>query len=147
MKNSVVHDQMAVRFLPDGSIFVDDVTDGITFTKRIRSDDLIRALRDSVIRESYSVFSGLLPRSCIAYTHNLESGSRYVAMEFSDGKADVAYMNTEYPEFPLPIGIFRRVQKPTYEDTLKEQEDQIIAAKGTGSIKELLRSGDTWEVV
>jgi len=50
------------------------------------------------------------------------------------------------PGFPTPIGIFRQVQEPSYETSLREQVDGIIARKGRGDLDALLDTGDTWIV-
>jgi len=67
-----------------------------------------------------------------------------------DTKADLTLANIlvglDYPDFPVPIGVFRDVQKPTYEDLVSEQV-AAAQAKGKGDFQELLRSGETWEVV
>ena len=47
---------------------------------------------------------------------------------------------------PLPLGVLRAVDKPTYEDGMA---DQIAAARerqGDGDVAALLRAGDTWTV-
>ncbi|HEY0079138.1 MAG TPA: 2-oxoacid:ferredoxin oxidoreductase subunit beta [Pyrinomonadaceae bacterium] len=60
----------------------------------------------------------------------------------------VAFMlaRMEYPEFPQPLGIFRSIQRDTYEDLLVAQIDNVIAQKGRGSLEKLINSGDTWIV-
>jgi 2-oxoglutarate ferredoxin oxidoreductase subunit beta len=50
------------------------------------------------------------------------------------------------PRFPIPIGVIRAVEQPTYEAVLQEQIDDAIATRGPGDIKALLHSGDTWTV-
>ena len=50
------------------------------------------------------------------------------------------------PDFPLPVGVFRAVEKPTYEDMLQDQVDSAIADRGKGDLKKLLHSGDTWQI-
>ncbi|MCC6419266.1 MAG: 2-oxoacid:ferredoxin oxidoreductase subunit beta [Gemmataceae bacterium] len=52
----------------------------------------------------------------------------------------------DYPDFPVPVGVFRSVDAPTFEDLLQEQVDQA-RAKDPGDFEELLRSGETWEVL
>ncbi|MBI4583360.1 MAG: 2-oxoacid:ferredoxin oxidoreductase subunit beta [Planctomycetes bacterium] len=52
----------------------------------------------------------------------------------------------EEPEFPVPLGVFRSVAKPTYEGLLSEQIDSATKALGKGDLNALLSSGDTWEV-
>jgi 2-oxoglutarate ferredoxin oxidoreductase subunit beta len=50
------------------------------------------------------------------------------------------------PEFPVPIGVFRAVEKPTYEQLLEGQVERAVAARGPGDLRALLASGDTWTV-
>lgn len=51
----------------------------------------------------------------------------------------------ERPEFPIPLGIFRAIEKPSYEYLV---EDQIRKAQATkrGELRALLESGETWVV-
>ncbi len=69
---------------------------------------------------------------------------------------DESYETTAYayalatlkrPDFPLPVGVIREVQKPCYETMLQNQVDEAIEQRGAGSLEDLLHSGDTWEVV
>ena len=50
------------------------------------------------------------------------------------------------PDFPLPIGVFRSVEKPSYEAMLQDQVDSAREQRGEGDLKALLNSGDTWTV-
>ncbi|MBW2272322.1 MAG: 2-oxoacid:ferredoxin oxidoreductase subunit beta [Deltaproteobacteria bacterium] len=50
------------------------------------------------------------------------------------------------PDFPLPVGVFREVARPAYEDMLVQQVVDAIAHKGDGDLHDLLHSGDTWTV-
>ncbi|HEX8474196.1 MAG TPA: 2-oxoacid:ferredoxin oxidoreductase subunit beta [Pyrinomonadaceae bacterium] len=60
----------------------------------------------------------------------------------------VAFMlaRMEYPEFPQPIGIFRDVQRETYEDMMNAQIHAAISKQGLGNLEKLINSGDTWTV-
>ena len=44
----------------------------------------------------------------------------------------VAFMlaRMETPEFPQPVGIFRAIERPTYEEMLVDQIDAVIAKSG-----------------
>jgi 2-oxoglutarate ferredoxin oxidoreductase subunit beta len=57
-----------------------------------------------------------------------------------------ALASLQRPDFPLPIGVFRAVEKPTYEALLQAQVDDAVAARGPGDLGALLHSGDTWTV-
>jgi 2-oxoglutarate/2-oxoacid ferredoxin oxidoreductase subunit beta len=45
-----------------------------------------------------------------------------------------------------PIGVFRSVDRPTYDDQVRDQIDDARAAQGDGDLAELLASGDTWTI-
>ncbi len=52
----------------------------------------------------------------------------------------------QVPHFPEPLGIFRRVQRPTYEDLMTAQLQEARAAYGSGDMKGLLEGPDAWDV-
>jgi 2-oxoglutarate ferredoxin oxidoreductase subunit beta len=60
----------------------------------------------------------------------------------------LAYMlsRMEYPDYPVPIGVFRDVDKPTYEDLLENQIESAVAKMGPGSLEKLINSGETWVI-
>ncbi len=66
--------------------------------------------------------------------------------EFS-AEPSLAYILTRmrYPEFPEPIGVFRAIQKPTYEQGIMAQVEEAIQRKGQGDLTKLYHSDDTWE--
>ncbi|HWA64994.1 MAG TPA: 2-oxoacid:ferredoxin oxidoreductase subunit beta [Mycobacteriales bacterium] len=45
-----------------------------------------------------------------------------------------------------PLGIFRSVSRPAYDDTARAQVEEARAAKGDGDLAALLSSGDTWTI-
>ncbi len=51
-----------------------------------------------------------------------------------------------HPEFPEAMGVFRCVEKPTYEEILLDQIQEVQATKGEGKLEDLFRSDDTWVV-
>jgi 2-oxoglutarate ferredoxin oxidoreductase subunit beta len=52
----------------------------------------------------------------------------------------------DYPDFPVPVGVFRAVEKPTYDQTLEDQRTTALARYGEGDLETLFNSGDTWVV-
>jgi 2-oxoglutarate/2-oxoacid ferredoxin oxidoreductase subunit beta len=48
--------------------------------------------------------------------------------------------------FPEPVGVFRNVTKPTYEDQLDAQVQASLAKKGPGTIADLFAAEDIWTV-
>jgi 2-oxoglutarate ferredoxin oxidoreductase subunit beta len=51
-----------------------------------------------------------------------------------------------HPEFPEPIGVFRDVEAPVYDEQVNKQLAHVMEQKGPGNLEELFNSGDTWEV-
>jgi 2-oxoglutarate ferredoxin oxidoreductase subunit beta len=50
------------------------------------------------------------------------------------------------PLGPTPLGIFRSVEAPAYEDGVVQQIQEQIKAKGDGKLENLLYSKDSWKV-
>ncbi|MFF4934190.1 2-oxoacid:ferredoxin oxidoreductase subunit beta, partial [Streptomyces griseofuscus] len=46
-----------------------------------------------------------------------------------------------------PIGVFRSVERPVYDEQMTEQLDTAIEQQGKGDLGALLAGGDTWTVV
>ena len=54
-----------------------------------------------------------------------------------------------WSDFPVPVGVFRRVPRPTHDQLLVEQIEgakAARAAKGPVDLQKLLASGETWTV-
>jgi 2-oxoglutarate/2-oxoacid ferredoxin oxidoreductase subunit beta len=51
------------------------------------------------------------------------------------------------PTGPTPMGIFRQVEHPTYDEQMGRQLVTAQEKMGPGDLEKLLLSGDTWEVV
>ncbi len=51
-----------------------------------------------------------------------------------------------HPELPEPIGVFRDVKRPIYDDLAEKQLDDARAKHGPGDLQTLFDSGDTWMV-
>ena len=51
-----------------------------------------------------------------------------------------------YPDFPECLGVFRSVQRPTYEDVVNKQMEDVLATRGPGKLEDLFASDETWTV-
>ena len=65
-----------------------------------------------------------------------------------DSSPVLAYLvsGLEYPEFPVPVGVFRSILKPTYEVMMENQVKKSVEMYGKGDLTKLFNSGDTWTV-
>src|SRR5215468_9896613 len=82
---------------------------------------------------------------------NLGSGISVDDLLIHDERAEepsLAYLLSRmvHPRFPECVGIFRAVQRPTYDDLLNKQIEDVIRAKGRGKLEELYANDDTWVV-
>jgi 2-oxoglutarate ferredoxin oxidoreductase subunit beta len=50
------------------------------------------------------------------------------------------------PELPTPIGVFRAVDAPRYDEETLAQVERAVGEKGPGTLEDLLYSGETWQV-
>ena len=62
------------------------------------------------------------------------------------GALAYAMSRMTFPEFPVPIGIFRQVEKPTYGEGLSAQVQAARDKKGDGDLLDLYLSSDIWKV-
>ena len=80
----------------------------------------------------------------------LGNGIKEDDLVFHDEKAPdptlaFALSHLRQPEFPEPMGVFRAVEAPRFEDEVGKQI-QTAAAKGRGTLEKLFNDGDTWTV-
>jgi 2-oxoglutarate/2-oxoacid ferredoxin oxidoreductase subunit beta len=45
-----------------------------------------------------------------------------------------------------PVGVFRKVDRPVYDDLMAEQLETAVAKRGAGDLATLLHSGETWTI-
>jgi 2-oxoglutarate ferredoxin oxidoreductase subunit beta len=81
----------------------------------------------------------------------LGSGIAQDDLLIHDEKAEepsLAYLLSRmvYPRFPECIGVFRAVERPTFDGMLNQQNDDLIKTKGRGKLEDLFASDDTWVV-
>jgi 2-oxoglutarate ferredoxin oxidoreductase subunit beta len=82
---------------------------------------------------------------------NLGSGISEDDLLFHDETAEdpsLAFLlaQMQYPEFPIPMGILRRVTRPVYDEQVRNQVEEAKQRMGEGDLEALFHSGDTWEV-
>ena len=50
-----------------------------------------------------------------------------------------------FPDFPVPMGIFRQVEHPRFEESIETQIQNQIRNKGKGNLRKLIRGSQVWE--
>jgi 2-oxoglutarate ferredoxin oxidoreductase subunit beta len=51
-----------------------------------------------------------------------------------------------WPEYPVPVGVFRDIDRPTHDALLTEQVETARAKQGTGDLANALLAGEVWTV-
>ena len=91
--------------------------------------------------------TGLLSPEVVTLGENVREDD----LLFHDEKAEepsLAFMlaRMRRPEFPEPIGVFRCIERPTYNEAVEDQVTRATEKEGEGDVEALFRKGDTWEV-
>ena len=67
-----------------------------------------------------------------------------------DEQGSIAYLallaQLEAPEFPVPIGVFRRVERPVFDEDMRHQASEVLEKKGAGDLAQALAAGNTWTI-
>ncbi|MEU4542053.1 2-oxoacid:ferredoxin oxidoreductase subunit beta [Nonomuraea dietziae] len=78
-----------------------------------------------------------------------EAGDRVLVHDAHNPDPSVAFAlsRLDEPAFEhVPIGIFRQVERPSYDTLMAEQLEEAVAQKGPGDLSDLLMGGDTWRI-
>ena len=64
------------------------------------------------------------------------------------GSSAIAFMLAQLgePSFPVPLGVLRAVERPTYEQLLEEQIVEAKSKHGKTDLQKLLAGNETWMV-
>nr|WP_311733869.1 2-oxoacid:ferredoxin oxidoreductase subunit beta [Streptosporangium becharense] len=65
----------------------------------------------------------------------------------ADPSLAFALSRLDEPAFEhVPIGVFRSVDRPSYDELMARQLEEAVAGKGAGDLDDLLLAGDTWRI-
>lgn len=101
----MINDEIVIRIKEDESVRLEITEKGKTRTKLIEPKTLFRCIESSLSFKPTPVSSGLLPPNIISVTGD-DTGMRYAVVEYPYDTADITYMATKYPDFPLPRLVF-----------------------------------------
>lgn len=63
-----------------------------------------------------------------------------------DPSLHLSLINMQYPDYPVAMGVIRKVSAPVYDQEMKAQIDQVKKSRKITCMDELLQSGNTWLV-
>jgi 2-oxoglutarate ferredoxin oxidoreductase subunit beta len=139
-----------------GSVFVEVLQNCLIFNDGAFKDQTDRELRDdrqiSLEHGKPLIFGkekdkGIRLKGTALEVVNLKDVKPEELMVHDEAAAGQvpAYMLTRM-DHPVPIGVFRAVEKPAYDRMVQNQIAEARKARGKGDLHKLLRSGDIWEV-
>ncbi|MDX1657571.1 MAG: hypothetical protein R3343_02010, partial [Nitriliruptorales bacterium] len=79
-----------------------------------------------------------------------EAGDRVVIHDAHRSEPTTAFALSRLahnPTGPTPLGIFRQVARPVYDDMLNQQVEEAQEERGEGSLEDLLEQGNVWNVL
>jgi 2-oxoglutarate ferredoxin oxidoreductase subunit beta len=119
----------------------DDVVD-----KGVRDDRLLDLVPGEPMVYGAGRDKGIKVEGFETIVSGAEDASVWDAAAASSAPAFTMSMMDENPGHPNPIGVFRAVSAPTYEEVSASQVAEAIEADGAGTIRDLVYAGETWEV-
>jgi 2-oxoglutarate ferredoxin oxidoreductase subunit beta len=65
-----------------------------------------------------------------------------------DPSPHYAYLLTQmdFPQMPVPFGVLRAIERPTFDEMMESQIQEVVKTKGKGNLKDLIYGRDTWTV-
>lgn len=132
-------------------IFNDGTFDDIT-DKKVKADRLIvlehnKPMLFGINKDKGIKLDGLKPVVInLSEGHSIDEVLVHDELDENPIRATILANLEKQPGMPTPIGIFRQVFKPTYDEGVEEQIKQITAKKGEGDLDKVLFSGNTWIV-
>ena len=77
-----------------------------------------------------------------------EDGAQVVVHDEKAADSTLAFMlgNMRWPDYPEAIGVFRAIEKPTYDGMLVEQIQEAQGGKGPGKLRDLIHAGERWKI-
>jgi 2-oxoglutarate ferredoxin oxidoreductase subunit beta len=138
-----------------GSAFVEIYQNCVIF-----NDACFESFADKSVRDEKTI--DLRPGQPLVFGKALDKGLKIAGWEptvvpaaeaatwksdtHSAGPAFVMSQLDQMPDMPRPIGIFRDVQAPLFDTEVNKQVKKAVAARGAGTLEQLIYSGDMWTV-
>ena len=138
-----------IEILQNCIIFNDGVHDKI-YGKEVRDDTIISLEHNKPLKFGNELDKGIVIEGSVAKVVSLKDTpvEKLHIHDETVHSPDYAFLlsRMDIPEFPVPMGVFRAVERPVYEDLVTNQIQKSIDSKGNGSLEELIYTEDSWEI-
>lgn len=77
-----------------------------------------------------------------------EETANLVTHDMNDTQPNWAYLLSQmtFPDYPVPFGVFRDIQRPTYDEMMNDQMKLSIEKRGKGDLKKILYNEEVWVI-
>jgi 2-oxoglutarate/2-oxoacid ferredoxin oxidoreductase subunit beta len=151
LKRAAAHKGTAfVEVYQNCKIFNDGVFDYAT-DKSIKADNVLYLQHGRPLVFGKDQNKGIRLHGLNPEVVELENGVAKDDLLVHDEKAEepsLAYLLSRmvYPDFPECLGVFRCVERSSYESVLNKQIADVIEKRGPGKLEDLFASDETWTV-
>ncbi|MCZ7635283.1 MAG: 2-oxoacid:ferredoxin oxidoreductase subunit beta [Verrucomicrobia bacterium] len=140
-----------VEILQTCRVFNDDAFDAVS-DRATAAESRLLLEHGQPIRFGADGRKGLVVRQMEPVVVDVEAdGIREEELLVHNARSDSAALASllaelEPPKFPTALGVFRAIERPTYDHLLTEQIREAVQRRGAGDLQALLNSGTTWQV-
>ncbi len=140
-----------VEILQNCVIFNKDIFNEV-YDKDVRQDHMIHLEDGEPLVFGSEKKQGVFFDGVSMVTRALEEENSPAGLMVHDSRKHAPFYpnllaSMEFPQFPVPVGVFKRVERPTYESMLCKQIDVAKQKKGTPTLDSLFQAGETWNIV
>jgi 2-oxoglutarate ferredoxin oxidoreductase subunit beta len=115
-------------------------------TKEVRDEKTIDLVPGEPLIFGKEQNKGLHVECCEAKVVDTDEATTWQCDTKSPVPAFLMSQLDDEPDLPSAIGIFRRVERPVYDDQVQQQVDAVTERKGPGTLKDLIYTPDCWTV-
>jgi len=138
-----------IEILQNCVIFNKDVFNPF-YDRSVRSERMIHLEEGEPLTFGPEGEFGVFLEHSGAVTKPIDASNQSQILVHNSNQNNMVYNNLlatmEYPDYPVPVGIFRQIERPVFETMLEDQVTQAKEANGEGNLEDLFRSGETWKV-
>ncbi len=151
LKRAAAHRGTAfVEVYQNCKIFNDDVF-GYATDKSIKADNILQLQHGRPLVFGKDRNKGIRLHGLDPEVVDLGNGITIDDLLVHDEKAEepsLAYLLSRmvHPVFPECVGVFRAVERPTFDGMVNQQVEDAVKTRGRGKLEELFANDDTWVV-
>src|SRR5262249_36859058 len=140
------HGSAFVEVLQNCNIFNDNAWKAFT-DREVRDDKMLLLEHGKPMIFGRDRDKGIRLRGLHPEVVQLGNGITEDDLLVHDEKAEDPYLafmlsRMFYPEFPVPVGVLRAIERPTHDQLMTEQISGAVAKQGAGDLGRLLNSGE-----